>query len=238
MSQRNLFTRFVSLVRGSLGTSLRHAEAHNPEAVYDAAVLQRAQYYNHLREAVARLTYLRTRLESELQQQRTDLHLVEQALEKAVLANDDTRALGLIRKKRTVSEDIDRGEKRLQKLTAQADHAKTALQKIADSIQQLKSERSEMLARKVHAEARLHLSDILHESVKASPDTNIALEHAREAIQQLEHEAAVETTLDHSSASDLSFSTLRREGRAAEDAQILAALKRGLGIHQESTARD
>lgn len=238
MSQRTLFTRFVSLVRGSLGTSLRHAEAHNPEAVYDDAILQRTQHYNHLREAVARLTYLRTRLESDLQQQRTDLHLVEQALEKAVLANDDPRALVLIRKKRTVSEDIAQGEEKVQKLTAQADHAKAVLQETADSIQQLKSERSEMLARKVHAEARLQVSEVLRQSGRTSPDVDIALEHAREAILQREHEAVVETTLDHASTEDLSFSVLRREGQAAEDAQMLAALKREIGVHQESAARD
>jgi phage shock protein A len=236
MSQHHLFTRFISLVRGSLGTSLRHAEAHNPEAVYDDAVLQRTQHYTHLREAVARLTYLRTRLESELQQQRTDLHLVERALEKSVLANDDTRALGLIRKKRVRSEDITRGEEQLRKLTEQTAQAKRALQELAGSIQQLKGERSEMLARKVHAAARLQLSDVLHQSVGTSLDSNVALENVREAILQLEHEAAVETILDHPSTEDLSFSTLRREGQAAEDAQTLAALKREIGVHQEKIA--
>lgn len=231
MPQHRLFTRFVSLIRGSLGTSLRHAEAHHPEAVYDDALLQRTQHYTHLREAVARLTYLRARLESELRHQQTDLHLIEQALEKAVLANEDTRALGLIHKKRTVSEDISRGEEKLQKLTEQTAQAKGALQELADSIQQLKSERSEMLARKAHAEVRLQLSDVLRQSVGGSPDADIALEHAREAILQLEHEAAVETTLDHASTEDLPLSTLRREGQAAEDTQMLAALKREIGVH-------
>jgi len=238
MPQYSLLTRFVSLVCGSLGTSLRHAEAHNPEAVYDDAILQRKQHYNHLREAVARFTYLRTRLESELQQQRTDLHLVDQALEKAVLANDDPRALVLICKKRTVSADIAQGEEKLQKLTDQADHAKAGLQEIADNVQQLKSERSEMLARKVHAEARLQVSEVLRQSGRTLPDVDIALEHAREAILQREHEAAVETTLDHASTEALSFSTLRREGQTAEDIQTLAALKQEIGIRQESTRKE
>jgi phage shock protein A len=236
MSQHNMFSRFVSLVRGRLGTSLRHAEAHNPEAVYTDAIEQRTQHYTQLREAVARLTYLRTRLESELQQQRTDLDLIERALEKAVLANEDTRALGLIRKKRTVSEDIDRGEEKLRKLAEHTEQAKGALQELAERVQQLKSERSEMLARKVHAEARLHLSEVLHKSVGGAPDADIALEHAREAILQLEHEASVETTLTPTSAEDFSVSTLRREGQAAEDAQTLAALKREIGIRRETSA--
>ena len=223
MSQHNLVMRFVSLVRGRLGTSLRHAEAHNPEAVYDDAVLQRTQHYHQLREAVARLTYLRTRLESELQQQRTDLQLVERVLEKAVRANDDARALELLRRKRTVSEHIDRGEAKLQKLAQDTEQTKTALQDIAESIQQLKNERSEMLARKVHAEARLQVSETLRHAIIPSPDTDIALEHAREAILQLE---AIETDVAPTSTEDFSVSTLRREGHAAEDAQTLAAFKR------------
>jgi phage shock protein A len=238
MPQYSLLTRFASLVRGSIGTSLRHAEAHNSEAVYDDAILQRTRHYNRLREAVARLTLLRTRLESDLQQQRADLHLVERALDKVVLANDDPRALVLIRKKRTVSADIAQGEEKLQKLTAQADHAKADLQEIADSIQQLKSERSKMLARKVHAEARLQVSEVLRQSGRISPDVDIALEHAREAILQREHEAVVETTLDHASTEALSFSTLRRKGQTAEDIQMLAALKQEIGIRQESTRKD
>src|SRR5262249_17276399 len=155
---------FVSLVRGRLGTSLRHAEARNTEAVYDDTILQRTHHYAQLREAVARLTYLRTQLESDLQQQRTDLSLVERALENVVQTNDDIRALGLIRKKRTLSDGLTQGEGKLQKLTEQSDHAKSSLQELADDIQHLKGERSEMLARKVHAEARLQLSAALQQS--------------------------------------------------------------------------
>lgn len=237
MSQHSLFTRFASLVRGRIGTSLRRAEAHNPEAVYDEAILRRTQHYNHLREGVARFTYLRTRLESDLQQLRADLQLVEQALEKAVRTNEDTRALGLIRKKRILSEDIVRSEEKAQKLTTQTDQAKAALQDLAGSIQQLKSERGEMLVRKVHAETRLQFSDVLRQSPIPPQDADLALEHARDAILQLEHEAAIETTLDHISSEDFSLSTLRRESQAAEDAQRLAALKREIGDRREKDAR-
>lgn len=238
MPQHSLFTRFASLVRGSIGMSLRRAEAQNTEAVYEDAILQRTHHYAHLREAAARLTYLRTRLESDLQQQRIDLSLVERALENAVQTNDDTRALGLIRKKRTVSDGLAQGEGKLQKLTEQTDHAKAALQEITDHIRHLKGERSEMLARKVHAEARLQLSAVLRQSVGTAPDADIALEHAREAILQLEHEAAVETTLEQASTEDFSLSTLRHEGQAAEDAQMLAALKREINVRQESNRVD
>jgi phage shock protein A len=238
MPQRSLFTRFVSLVRGSLGTTLRHAEAHNPEAVYDDAILQRTHHYDRLREAVARLTLLRTRLESDLRQQRIDLSLVERALENAVLANDDTRALGLIRKKRIVSDSLAQGEGKLQKLTAQTDHAKAALRELAESVRQLKSERGEMLARKVHAEARLQLSAALRQSAGTAPDADVALEHAREAILQLEQGVAVETALEQISIQDLSLVTLRCEDQAAEDAQILAAFKQKIRVPQESDRTD
>ena len=126
----------------------------------------------------------------------------------------------------------------MQKLTAQADHAKADLQEIADSIRQLKSKRSEMLARKFHAEARLQVSEVLRHSGRTSPDVDIALGHAREAILQREHEAVVETTLDHASTEDLSSSTLRREGQTAEDRQMLAALKQEIGLRQESNKKD
>ncbi len=233
MPQHNLFTRFVSLVRGRIGTSLRRAEAHNPEAVYDDAILQRSQHYDHLREAVARFTYLRTRLESDLQQQRTDLQLVEQVLAKAVRANDDTRALGLIGKKRILLEDMTRSEEKLKNLTAQTDQAKNALQELAGSIQQLKNERGEMLARMVHAEVRLQFSNVLRHAAVPSPETDLALEHAREAILQLEHEAAIERTLDHTNSEEFSLVTLRHESQAAEDAQALAALKREIDNGRE-----
>src|SRR5262245_15211738 len=101
--QPSLFTRFVSLICGSIGTSLRRAEVQNTEAVYESAILQRTHQHAHLRRAVAHLTYLRTRLENDLQQRQTDLSFVGRALENAVQTNEDTRALGLIRKKRTLS---------------------------------------------------------------------------------------------------------------------------------------
>src|SRR5213594_4256842 len=89
MKNRGVLSRLFTLLRGGLASLMRGAEIRHPEAVYDAAIQQRAEQHDRLREAVGRLSYLRHRLDATLTAHRRDLELIDAALIKAAAASDD-----------------------------------------------------------------------------------------------------------------------------------------------------
>ena len=55
--------RLWNLVSGRLTVWVRERENRSPRAVYEQAIAQRIAHYEHLKEAVAGILYLRAKLE-------------------------------------------------------------------------------------------------------------------------------------------------------------------------------
>ena len=229
MERKGFFTRLLDLWRGFWGVRLNGAEARNAELVYHNAIQQRAAQHVKLKDAVARLVYLRNRIEADMRQREDDLRLVDKALLRAATADDDDKALGLIRKKRLLDSDIERLRGEHERLLAQAESAKEGLAEVAKAVKHLKAERSEMLARKTHAVARLEVASALQQSNGNFAATDQALENVREAIVRLEHRADIGVEADFDASGEVSIAALRRAEEDESDEMALTALKHRLG---------
>lgn len=230
MERKGVFNRFVSLWRGMFGVRVERAEARNAEAVYFQAITEREKNYEELRSAAARLVYLRHRTEAERTQAMKDGVVVEEALKRAALGNDDGKALALMRKRRELGEAEGRQTHELERLSAQADAAKESLDKLAQALSDLKRERVEMLARKAHAEAQQRAQLAFDAALRGGDGASQALEGVREAIARMEVEVGLEQRRD----GEVSMAQLRREAALDGDREALASLKTHLLMAHET----
>jgi len=226
MSQNRpgFFARFAALFRGRAGVKLRNAEVRNTEAVYHNAIERRTRQCAELKDAVGRLVYLRNRIEADLKRRTAELGLVAEGLVLAAEANEDDRALALLRKKRLLEAEIERLTTEHRRLDAQAVSSKVGLAEVRKSIEHLKQERDEMLARKAHAEARLEVAQALQQSSGSLAAADEALENVRESIQRLEQQADLDLDGD-ARGGDISMAQLRREAEERADRAALDTLK-------------
>ena len=58
--------RLRRLLRGIFSIWVRDREHENPEAVYEQAISERTRQYRELKQAVAGILYMRTKLEAEI----------------------------------------------------------------------------------------------------------------------------------------------------------------------------
>jgi len=223
--RKGFFARVADLFRGFFGVRLRDAEARNAEVVYHNAITRRERQADGLKDAVARLVYLRNRVEAELQRRRADLRLVEESLVRAARADDDARALDLLRKKRKLEEEVARLAGEHARLTEQTTRSKEGLAAVRKSVAQLKRERDEMIARQAHAEARLEVAEALQASNGDLASTDQALESVRESILHLEQQADLDPGEEPGGDGEVSLAQLRREAAEQADREVLAALK-------------
>ncbi len=232
MQRKGFFARLADLWRGFWGVKLSDAEARNAEAVYHNAIADHVRHHDKLKEAIARLVYLRNRMEADHKERGRDLALVEGALKRALSNNDDDLALALIRKKRHFEAEVERLAAELAAMTTQTEKAKEGLQEVQLAIRRLKEERGEMLARKAHALARRDAQEALRRVTDQSSlmGSVSALENVRESIVRLEHEVGMEEEMPQVPG-EVSMRDLRREAQDAEDRQTLEELKAELGSH-------
>ncbi len=226
MERKGMFSRFFSLFRGLFGTRLAEAEANNASAVYEQAIVERTRHYDELRQAAARLVYLRHKTEAERDQCERDRSFVDAALARAAQTSDDQKALLLLRKRRELDEILGRQSSDLERLAAQADAAKDSLDKLSQALADLKRERVEMLARKAHAEAQHRAQAAFASALQGGSGADQALENVRGAIARLE----VEVGLERQEDGDISMAQLRREHALQGDRQALLELKQALAL--------
>jgi phage shock protein A len=232
MERKGFFARVADLWRGFWGVKLSDAEARNAEAVYHNAITNHVGHHDKLKEAIARLVYLRNRMEADHKSHEKDLALVEGALKRALSNNDDDMALALIRKKKHFEAEVERLANELAALTGQTQNAKEGLQEVQLAIRRLKEERGQMLARKAHAVARRDAQEALKRLTDQSHlmGSVSALENVRESIIRLEHEVGLDDETPQLPG-EVSMAQLRRDAQDTEDRAVLAELKEELGSH-------
>ncbi len=237
MSNKGFFARLADLWRGIWGVKLSDAEARNAEAVYHNAINDHVGHHDRLKEALARLVYLRNRIDAELRERTKDLGLVDGALTRAAQAQDDARALALLRKKRQLEQETERLGQELAGLSRQAEKAKEGLLQLQQAIRRLKEERAEMLARKAHALARRDAQQALQRLNDTSDLLGAvsALDNVRESILRLENEVGIEEETP-TLPGEVSLRELRRTAEEEADREALADLKARLGLIVESPA--
>ena len=183
------FDRLSQVWSGFLSLWISDIENRNPEAVYEAAIEERIKKHRELKKAVSGIVYLRNKLQAELDQKEKELAEIQLQIPVAVEEGEDEAALVLIEKKDELDAAIAGIRGDLDKVSGQAEDAKSGLLQFQSEIEKLKREKIEMLAKKQNAEARIKIQDTL-EGLSTDADIK-ALENVRETIHKRAAEADV-----------------------------------------------
>lgn len=183
------FDRLANVWKGFISLWISDVENKNPDAVYESAIEERIKKHRELKKAVSGIVYLRNKLQAEKEQKTTELEQVQLQIPVAVQEGEDEAALVLIQRKDELEAALTTIQTDLEKISAQAEDAKSGLLAFQSEIEKLKREKTEMLAKKANADARIQIQETLD---GLSTDADIkALENVRESIHKRTAEADV-----------------------------------------------
>lgn len=223
---QSLFGRLTNLIRGVFGIWLRDTERQNPRAIYEQAINERMKQYRDLKEAVAGILYMRTKLEGEITDRRTEIARLHDETRRAVRRGEDDVSLTLIAHKQTLMDDLERADRELEGVRSEAEEAKTNLIQFREEIRSLNREKGRMLATLANAQARRRIQQAL-EGLSVDAEMK-ALEGVREHIARI----ATEGKLDREIAGDDGIQervrAIRDEVRSEGAKRELEALKQQL----------
>ena len=226
----SFFNRIGNLVRGFLSLFVGGLEQDNPEAVYQAAIDERVERYSELKDAVAGILTLRNKLADELEEQQAELASVMEQLPIAVTEGEDEVALHLINKKDTLNKRIQELNEELARINGQAKESQESLRSFQASIESLKEEKLEMLAKKANAEALLNIQETLN-GLSTEADVQ-ALENVRQSIHSLEAKAEVGEELQDNALST-KLSEIEAKASSLSAQRQLDALKQELAPKEQ-----
>ena len=216
-------SRLANLIGGKFSRWLKAREAHDPEAVYEAAISDRIRRYQQLKNAAAGAIYMRNKLERELKEKSAELAEVAEQAGQAADLNEDQCAVILIRRRHELEAECERAREELSQLTAEADEAKKNLVGFKSEIDKLKTEKVTMLARMRNAQARLRVERAL-EGISYEDDLR-ALQEVRESIHRMLTRSGVEREI-HGAGVNEKLEEIRQCNADAKIQAELAELKR------------
>ena len=189
----SLFARFRNLLRGVFSVWMRDRELESPEAVYEQAIRGRMKQYRELKEAVAGILFMRSKLSGEIAERRADIARLHDETRRAFARKDEESCLTLIEHKQALFDDLERAESELTSVKLQAEEAKANLVRFREEIRSLVREKGRMMATLANATARRRLQSALEGlSVDAEMD---ALEGVREQIERMDAEGELDREL-------------------------------------------
>lgn len=227
------FDRLSQVWKGFLGLWISDIENRNPEAVYEAAIEERIKKHRELKKAVSGIVYLRNKTQTELEAKEKELGEVNLQIPVAVEEGEDEAALILLQKKDELEARLITLRAELEKISGQAEESKSGLIQFQGEIEKLKREKTEMLAKKANAEARISIQETLD---GLSTDADIkALENIRENIHKKAAEADVAGEIKGESL-DRKLEKIKAKTANASAKAQLAELKKQMAAKQESAA--
>lgn len=223
------FARVTNVWNGFWALFVSDLESNNAEAVYESAIEERIKKHRELKKAVSGIVYLRNKLQTELEEKQASLKDIQAQIPIAVEEGEDEAALVLIEKKDQLSTSIVEIQLELEKVSAQAEDAKSGLVTFQGEIEKLKREKHEMLAKKANAEARIQIQETLD---GLSTDADIrALDNVREGIDKLQAEADVGAELTESDL-DSKLAEIKEKTTAASARNQLDEMKKQMAAQK------
>jgi phage shock protein A len=210
MTQPNMMQRLIRYCQGLFGVKMNQTEIGRTDIVYHNAIRDRVKQHHDLKTALSRLIILRNRADARGLSLQEDLGVVEAALQTAAKEGDEERGIELLDKRNNLQTAIKTSSVESIGFTQQIDSAKEGLQKLAQSITELKSEQAKMEARRKHAQARIQASQALQSHMKVGVDET-ALGRVRDAVEELEAKAGLVEEPVTEPQESLSISNLRKE---------------------------
>ena len=228
-----IFDRLANVWRGFLSLWVSGIENRNPEAVYEAAIDERVRKHRELKKAVSGIVYLRNKLSNELEEMERELKDVMTQLPIAIEDGEDEVALVLIQKKDELTSKIESHSAELQKVSDQAEEAKSGLLAFQGEIEKLKREKEQMLAAKANAEARIRIQETL-DGLSTDADVK-ALDGVREHIDKLKAEADIGSEIQGDSL-DAKLSKIKEKAANSSARAQLAEMKRQMEARRSAAA--
>lgn len=228
--QPGALARFGSLLRGFFSGWVRGRENRNPELVYEQAIEGRVRQYRELKQAVAGILYMRTKLEGEINERRAEIARRHDDIRRSVRRGQEEIAVALIAQKQALFEDLEHAEQELESVRDEAEEAKQNLTRFREEIRLLVREKGRMVATLANAQARRRLQLAVD---GMSVDAEMAaLESVREHVGRLSTEGQLDKELDKELGEDGGMrqrlrafrDDARREAARAEFEQLRAEL--------------
>jgi phage shock protein A len=230
---RGLFGRLRNLLRGMFAIWIRDSEVQNPRAVYEQAINERTRQYRQLKEAVAGILYMRNKLEAEIAERRAEIARLYDDVRRAVRRGQDDASVALIARKQCLMEELERAERELEGVRAEAEEAKVNLVRFREEIRDLVREKSRMLATLANAQARRRIQEAL-EGLSVDAEMK-ALESVREHVARLSTEGSLDRELGDATLRQR-LSAIRDEVREEAARRELAELKQQILPPQTAAA--
>ncbi len=221
---RGLLGRLFNLIRGVFAVWIRDGEEQNPRAVYESAIQERTRQYHALKEAVAGILYMRNKLEAEISERRAEIARMHDDVRRAVRRGQDEIAVALIAQKQALLEELERSERELAGVRAEADDAKHNLVRFREEIRGLVREKGRMLATLANAQARRRIQQAL-EGLSVDAEMR-ALEGVREHIAKVATEGTLEREIDEDEGLRERLRAIRDDARTEGARRELEELKR------------
>jgi phage shock protein A len=227
------FDRLSQIWKGFIGLWISDLENRNPEAVYEAAIEERIKKHRDLKKAVSGIVYLRNKLQAELETKSAELTEINAQIPVAIAEGEDEAALVLLEKKNELEGSIVTLNAELAKVRVQAEEAKSGLIQFQAEIEKLKREKTEMLAKRANAEARIKINETLN---GLSTDADIkALENVRENIEKMEAEADISSEIQGTSL-DAKLKKIKAKTGNATARNQLEQLKKEMAAKQAAAS--
>jgi phage shock protein A len=217
--------RLAHLVRGIFGTWVKDRERENPRAVYEQAIEERMRQYGELKQAVAGILYMRTKLEAEIESRRAEAARLDDDVARAVRRDDDETAVALIAHRQAIRDELARAERELGGVRGEADEAKANLVRFREEIRSLEREKVRSLATLASAHARRRIQQAF-ERFEIDAEMR-ALEGVREAVARAVTGAELEGELG-ADGIETRLREIRAEARDDAARRELAEIKRRL----------
>lgn len=225
--RQGMFARFGSLVRGFFSGWVRGRENRNPELVYEQAIEGRVRQYRELKQAVAGILYMRTKLEAEITERRAEIARLHDDIRRCVRRGREQLAMTLIAQKQARFEDLERAEQELDGVRGEAAEAKQNLVSFREEIRTLVREKGRMMATLANAQARRRLQFAID---GMSVDAEMAaLESVREHIGRLATEGEIDKELGDDGGMRQRLRAFRDDARHEAARAELEQLKQELG---------
>jgi len=221
---RGLLARLVNLIRGAFAVWIRDGEEQNPRAVYESAIQERTRQYHQLKEAVAGILYMRNKLEAEISERRAEIARMHDDVRRTVRSGRDEIAVTLIAQKQALLEDLERSERELAGVRAEAEDAKHNLVRFREEIRGLVREKGRMLASLANGQARRRIQQAL-EGLSVDAEMR-ALEGVREHIAKVATEGELEREIGEDEGLRQRLRAIRDDARSESARRELEELKR------------
>ena len=205
------FARFASLIRGFFSGWVSRRENRSPELVYEQAIEGRVRQYRELKQAVAGILYMRSKIEAEINERRADIARLHDDIRRAVRDGKEEIAVTLIAQKQSLFEDLERAEAELDGVRIEAEDAKSNLVRFREEIRSLVREKGRMMATLANAKARRRLQMAIDGlSIDAEM---VALEGVREHIGRMSTEGRLEKEIGEDDGMRVRLRAYRDEAR-------------------------